>query len=677
MALKISSGEGTKSAELAPTSVGVVSVKDRYDINMDSPMPVFDSPPAFAFKATTRRDKRDLIALICDPKLPPRIDVIPTMQRVDQTGTLRLVDWDIVDWAPENRRCPVILFERPHGGRVFPSKDQSRTPLSEDMVTRNFLQNAVVTLHDLHTLNETHRAIRPENLFFADELETQIVLGECVSSPSAVMQPLVCETIENCLSAPGGRGEGSKHHDMYSLGVCVLALLTGQYPCRTILDDQLIRDKFALGSYAAIVRQNRVSLTMMEVLRGLLNDDMKERWTIDDLALWIDGRRLSPKQQVLPGKATRPFVVNEQEYQTARELAYGFWRHWDHAAEPIIDGSLDGWLRRSLGDESKIDAVNLAKAAGELDKDRLTARTIIALDPGGPIRLRDLATTVGGMGAFIGIYADDAEARNLFAQAVTLGLTGFWMEQQLVTRPENVVASARIEKARATLVRGGLGYGLERVIHDLNENYPCRSPIFERDYVPTLEHLLPALERAAEEQGENLRRLVDRDIAAFIGSNFRRAISAELRDMDAPDPATRIIGQIRLLGMVQEAVDRQSTLTHLCRAAARLSKPAVDRFNSRELRKRAFTRLAKAVKGGKLGAMLEMIDNPRELELDARAFKLATNEYTKSVADSLALERDIADQDKIAGNVGGQISSGLAGLLATMIFVVAALVRLI
>ncbi len=655
----------------------MVSVKDRYDISMNAPLPAFDTQPAFAYKATARRDKRDLIALICDPKLPPRIDLVPTMQQLDQSGTLRVVDWDIVDWAPENRRCPVILFERPKGGRVFASKTQSRAPISEDMVTRNFLHNVAPTLHDLHLLNETHRAIRPENLFFADEKETQIVLGECLSSPPAVMQPLVCETIENCLAAPGGRGEGSKHHDMYSLGVCILALLTGEYPCLTMLDDQLIRDKFALGSYAAVVQQHRVSLTMMEVLRGLLNDDMNERWTIDDLALWINGRRLSPKQQVLPGKATRPFVVNDQEYQTARELAYGFWRHWDHAAEPITDGSLDGWLRRSLGDEAKIEAINLAKAAGEADQDRLIARAIIGLDPGGPIRMRALSTTAGGMGAFIGVYADDAEARKLFAQVVTMGLTGFWMEQQLVTRPENVVAAARIDKARATLIRGGLGYGLERVIYDLNENYPCRSPIFERDYVPTLEHLLPALERAAEGQGETMRRLADRDIAAFVGSHFRRAISAELRDMDAPDPATQIIGQIRLLGMVQESVGRQLTLTQLCRVAARLSKPAVDRFNSRELRKRAFTRLAKAVKTGNLSAMLEMIDNPRELELDRRAFKLATNEYTKSVADSLNLERDIANQDKIAGNIGGQISSGLAGLLATMIFVIAALVRLI
>lgn len=654
---------------------GTVIVKGRFEIFMDTPLPEYDSPPAFAYKATAKRDNRALIALICDPKLPPRIDSISNFHRVTQNGIMRVVDWDVVDWPLENRRCPVVLFTHPTGRRVFVDKNTVRQKMSEDQVTRGFLQHVVQTLHEIHQSGETHRALRPENLFFADETEEQVILGECFSAPAGVMQPICCETLENAVTSPSGRGPGTSHHDMYSLGVCLLALLSGEYPCKNISDGEIIRQKYSVGSYSTLIQHHRISQSMTEVLRGLLNDDANERWSADDLGLWLNGRRLSPKQPILPGKATRPFDVGDESFSSARELAHGFAQHWDLAGAPIADGSLDGWLRRSLGDEPTTEAVSQAKSAGESDKDRLIARTIIALDPAGPIRYRSLSANLLGLGTFIGINSHNQDARKDFAAVLTIGLGGFWLEQQFTTRPENVAAAGRMEKNRATLVRGGLGYGLERIIYELNESFPCRSLTFERDYVPTLEHLIPALDRAATEQGEKIQRLVDREIAAFVGANFRRAIGGELRDMDDPDPAINIIGQLRLLGHVQDAVSRDFKAIALCRAAARLSKPAVDRFASRQLRKRAYAKLAKAVKNGKIYDLIEIIDNARELELDRRAFAHATNEFTKSGAELITLHRDMRNAERIAATVGGRISSGLSGILAAIIFGVITLLK--
>lgn len=647
---------------------GTVLVKGRFEIFMDGPLPEYDSPPAVAYKAVAKRDNRDLIALICDPKLPPRIDAIANFHRVNQNGIVRVVDWDVVDWPLENRRCPVVLLSHPKGKRVFADKNTVRRKMNDDDVVKGFLQTVVQTLHEIHQTGETHRALRPENLFFADENEEQVILGECFSAPASVMQPICCETLENVVASPSGRGPGESHHDMYALGVCLLALLSGEYPCKNLSDGEIISQKYSVGSYSTLIQHHRVSQSMTEVLRGLLNDDINERWSADDLGLWLNGRRLSPKQPILPGKASRAFNVGEHSYFSARELAFGYSQNWDFAAPTIIDGSLDGWLRRSLGDEPLTEAVTQAKAAGDSDRDRLVARTIIALDPAGPIRYRNLSASLSGLGTYIGVNCENQDARKDFAAVLNLSLAGFWIEQQFVTRNENLNAANKLEKNRATLIRAGLGYGLERVIYDLNESFPCRSITFERDYVPTLEHLIPALDRAAMEQGEKMQRLVDREIAAFVGANFRRAIGGELRDMDDADEATKIIGQIRLLGYVQDTVARDFKAVALCRAAARLSKPAVDRFSSRQLRKRAFAKLAKSVKSGQLLDLIEIIDNPRELELDRRAYTHATNEFTKSAAELISLHRDIRNIDRIAATFGGRISSGLSGILAAIIF---------
>src|SRR3546814_8033617 len=79
---------------------------------------------------------------------------------------------------------------------------------------------------------------------------------------------------------------------------------------------------------------------MMEVLRGLLNDDLRDRWTLDDLNFWVSGRRLSPKPPAMPQKANRPFSFQEIDHLSCRELAEGFSRHWDEALECLTDGSL-------------------------------------------------------------------------------------------------------------------------------------------------------------------------------------------------------------------------------------------------------------------------------------------------------------------------------------------------
>jgi serine/threonine protein kinase len=136
-----------------------------------------------------------------------------------------------------------------------------------------------------------------------------LVFGQCVSTPPAVTQPVVYETIESGLAAPTGRGKGSLSDDMYSVGVTTLALLIGHSPCLGLSDDEIISRKFEMGSYWALLGDERVSLTMMEPLRGLLNDNPQKRWGLEDLVYWINGRRLNPKSQMLPPKAGRAMVV--------------------------------------------------------------------------------------------------------------------------------------------------------------------------------------------------------------------------------------------------------------------------------------------------------------------------------------------------------------------------------
>ena len=101
-------------------------------------------------------------------------------------------------------------------------------------------------------------------------------------------------------ASPGGRGLGYTADDLYAFGVTIAVLLAGGDPAQGLESDALVQSKIHRGSYATLIGRTRLSLPMMEVLRGLLCDHRAERWTLHDMDLWLAGRRLSPKQPSLP-----------------------------------------------------------------------------------------------------------------------------------------------------------------------------------------------------------------------------------------------------------------------------------------------------------------------------------------------------------------------------------------
>lgn len=664
MALKVSGG----TVEAGPVSnERYVDVRDRYQIDSEKPLPQFDSQPAVAYHCVHKRDtKRSLFALICDPKLPPRLDVVGIVRRTDHRNVLRALDWDVVDWAPEGRRCPIVIIEKPGGTRVFPSIEGHYSPMPEEWVTRNFIDPACQVLRDLHSLGTYHRMIRPDNLFWMDESHREMVVGECFSAPAGVTNPIVYETLECALSSAAGRGEGGPENDLYAVGVTILALLTGQSPLAGQEDEAILRSRLSHGSYAALVQHHRVSLTMMEPLRGLLNDDPSERWTLEDLTLWVNGRRLSPKQQVMPTKGSRGLTIAGRDYNTAREVANAMHRNWDQAAVLVSSGALDNWLRRSLGEDDRVEAVNLAKAGAGDHSDKLIARILIALDPDGPIRLKEFSATVEGVSTLLGAFANDSAARQLFASVISMGLIHFWMEQQRGVGLGFIRHMSRLDKVRAMVNQTALGAGIERVVYELNPGLPCQSPLFERDFVPLVEMLMPAFERLCYQE-DPPKNLIDRHVAAFLATNFKRPLGGEFRDVDKGESEQEgRIAQTRILAALQDAQHRDAVFPKLCEFTAMLLDPAVDRFASRERRKKIRARLRKAAKSGRIQDLLEIIDDMEELAIDKQSFESASREYHVATFNLINLTKDIHHKPELAIEIGGQLSGAVAMLGCVM-----------
>ena len=648
------------------TVSGTVTLKDKFNINLGAALPSYDVAPAVAYRSTlVSGKKQSLMALVCDPQLPLRADKIPALQMLDTRMLLKPHDWGVSDWPIENRRCPIVIVDRPLGPRVMPSLDTHISPMNEDLITRLLIRPAAEFLELIGNKNLTHRAIRPDNIFYRDVEQTRMVLGDCSSSPPAIAQPAVFETIESGMALPVGRGDGSSTNDLYSLGVTILSLLIGHVPMAKLTDEQVIEEKLTHGSYNALVGRERVSLTMMEVLRGLLNDDPKERWATSDLVFWSDGLRQNPKPRLIPNKANRPFVFNGNAYQTPRELANAFVKNWDAAVTPIKDGSLNVWLRRGFSDEALIETVNDAMidpVVADRADDALVAKVCIALDPDAPLRYRKLRATVEGLGMLIGHYLEDDDMRDSFAQVMREQLYAYWQRNQARISEAQQKFVADYDRSRNNLDRIGLGLGVERVAYDLNSNLPCRSPILTNDYVIEADQLLPALEHLAT-SGVEFSSLVDRNMAAFLASKMERHVQADLRDLDNKvDLHVPLIASVKILSTLQERVAK-TDFVDLAGAVATMLGPSVERFHSRTVRKRVRDGLKKATRTGRLSHLVGTVNDPRNVAADAEAFKQASAAYAQTVMEDQWVEYEKTNREYFAREKGAQMAATVSGVI--------------
>jgi eukaryotic-like serine/threonine-protein kinase len=649
-------------------------VAERYRIHPDQPLPALDGPGGIrAFNATDERGSpKALFALVCRRDVAPRSEVLNQFSRFTRLPMVAPLRWAVVYWPPEKARRFVIILHQPGGERILPAPDASIDAWREDRVVRLVMNPLMPVFKELGGRNLTHRAIRADNLFFSDSTRESVVLGECFSLPPGMAQPSIYEPIDSAMSMPEGRGHGSPADDYYALGVLILVLLCGGNPVPGLNEYEVVEAKISKGSYAALVGDTRLSLPMVEVLRGLLCDDPEERWRHDDLQLWLNGRHLSPKQALLPPKAARLFDFEGVEYNNASALSYAMGRDWPAALQVIKTPELERWIRRSLSDDVRAAAVAAATRAvigvggGTAGvEDRLLSRVLIALDSQAPLRYKQVAVRIQGLSTAFAVNYSNEERRQTFAEIILHKLPQMWIEAQPQMRADIVAYVRSFDLVAMHLTKPRIGYGLERALYALNVSWPCQSLLLADDFVSDLGDLLPALERVAK-QGRTERPPMDWHIGGFVSARMKmtpdRAFS-ELAQDERPEIFN--IGIVRLLGDVQEAVG-PVRLPYLAAWCAGLLKPAVDKYRNRTRREQMTEMLRQLAGQGNLTALVKLVDNPDRRAVDEEGFRRARAEYASLVEQMNWLRNGGLTKPAVVRAGAREASSVISGVVAAV-----------
>ncbi|MGE0255000.1 MAG: hypothetical protein AB7N54_13475 [Alphaproteobacteria bacterium] len=664
----------------AMTAATELVLDGRYCIEPSAALPDLAPPGTAACGVRDLEESgRPLYAVIPGPGLAARARLLAPLRDAEIPGIVRPVHWGMLPRADGAGGAFTIVMARPAGAPLWPSPAGGVAAWPAARVMADLVLPAITALAELAVQRATHRAIRPTNLFQGTPGQP-VVLGDCLSTPPAYGQPALFEPLERMVADATGRGDGILADDLYALGVTMLLLAIGRNPLAR-LDERAVRQaKLEAGSFAALTGDRRPPGELAPALRGLLADEVESRWSLDDLVAWSGTGRITAVQGAPAASATRPFEFAGVRHRTARTLALAMAENWTEARAVVADDALATWVGRALRDEPRQKALvecrrmarNGPRPVGD---DLLLSRTLIVLDPSAPIRVRGCATMPDGLGGALAAALGDEKRIAAFAEIVTGGLLGYWIEQQPRVRTWMYGIQEMGSKFATFLERPSAGFGIERCFYESNPGLPCMSPRLPAPGADTVHALLAALDLAAEANVDEPP--VDRHVAAFLAARLPGLVDRELRDMaDGANAARALVAEIRLLSYAQTRSGPEAVPALASHYLMRLG-PALERLHSRQARDEVRQAAEAAAGRGSLAELIEAVDDSRARRRDDTGFRNARAHWAAAEQEIAALEAMAERRADLARAVGHRAAAWVASVAAAGALAIVVIVQVV
>ena len=656
-----------------------IPINRRFSIYPSSPIKTFHASPAMAYRVVdNEKPEEKYYGLVCDPKLHPRLSIVEPLNFLAKTNPniISPKAWSVMDWEDEGRQCPVLIM---NSGRLMPfSFKEMPLAFTEELVVNIFMRHTIEMLIDFEDNRITHRAIRLDNLYYFNELKRRLVLGECISTPPGLTQSALYDTIDNALSVPLGKGGQDIGNDIYALGVLVLCLLDGRDLGAGMSDAEIINRKMLYGTYDALHDPKiRLSSTMENCLRKMVNDNPAERATTRELRMWLNGQNFRTESDRPRKRSSKPFNINNKSFFTARDLARGMHENWDASAKIAMSEDFQDWLQNNLS-ETQVTlnydrSIKGFEQQNAENQHRLLARVILALRQDGPIRYRSLCSSLDGLTRLISHFVHNAEARQIFREMMGSGVLNFWFElhqnEENKTSTQNHKMLELFKSYTEELRKDSVIEGLNLLVYEFNHDLPCQSKRFERFFVYQPRHLLPAIEDILEQNNDDeVDSLLDYQMICFLKSRYSRSIAKEVRNyMITSVPEEVCVAEAEILSKLQTDFHSNREFLNICRRLCILLEPAVKRHHSRKIRRAIRQEIVREAESGQIRYLIQIVSDKNMIENDKVNFNLARAEYASLLQDINVVDFNLKNLPEMVSKIGGDISASVSGILASIV----------
>ncbi|MAQ70782.1 MAG: hypothetical protein CL565_01170 [Alphaproteobacteria bacterium] len=654
--------------------------KDVIEIFPNEPLPYLDRGPVKAFAAKGKKGER-LYALVCTDKgLVPRIEDVSKFTGLQTPFIGLLKASGIIYWPDHGTEAYIFVYENIYNARVLEAGKPLALGVKDDIIKSVVFPSILSVLEDVRYYDFVHGSICAENLYFLSGSTSsqtitssdKIGMGECLSLPFGYAQHPTYLTAERCLSHPAGAGTGVAADDMYALGATLAVLMRNNDPLKGMSRKEIAQAKLELGSFTALVGKNRIIGSMLELMRGLLNDDPYQRWDIEDLITWRDGQRVGVKQ---PGvkryKAKRPITLVETKYLRPEILATDMQENVTASEGLIENGELLQWMERAIGDKPFIHKVQQAIDTGSGIHNPSSKALKIALVSGAlgnamPLIVNETSFLSEGFGKMMVYDYVHGKDTSFYIDVINSQVLMYWIDNFTVGGLDYGGLATKLGNCHSSLKQQGLGYGFERCFYILSGDAPCLSETYKDYYMRSPEDFFWALDDLCL-KGKVPRYPIDRHVAAFMSVRDRQMIDAYLIDLNSSDEKIKSLALLKTLATLQFRSKLPPAKGLSSWVADTLGQSLVKSFHDRERRKEVLAKLQKLKTAGNMVKVAELFDNNSSLKKDHREYLGAIQEYQNLEKEFSFTEKIVAKPDGYGAGGGRQMAALLSALIGGLI----------
>lgn len=624
---------------------------DKIEIHYDKPLPVFDIDRNRAYRAFAKdKFRTPLVAIICENHYVVRLSALPVYKAIINPNLAQLIENGRVFWPPARQERYVLIYLDNFGKPLYTEGNRVALGWRQEDVVTSVLKPMVNILLDFRDKDFVHGAIRPANIFDGGgtDKNRKVILGDCLSTPASYAQPILYETIHRSMADPQARGRGTHQDDLYAFGVTLAVIMRQHDPLHGLSPKETVQQKIQYGSYSAVTGKDRFKGEILELLRGLLNDDASQRWGLDEVLGWLDGRRLSPKQALTAKKAQRSISFNGEKYLLPHLLAMDLESSPIETKKIIEDESLMQWLIRSLDDEEaaarleKSISATKQNGTGPGYEDRLVTNTSIALDVSSPIRFKGLHLMGDGLG--VAMVEAVALKQNLtpYAEVFNANIVGNWLAVQTNSSLDISGLHNKFELCRRYMRSNKLGEGMERCIYLLAPEAHCLSDIYKDYLIIEADDLLRALEDLCQKKRAP-SIFLDRHVAAFLFQRDPKLIEPYAFDLNTNERHRVVLATLKCLANIQRRYEVPD-VAGVAKSLASQMQSVYRRYHDRTIREKLQKSIEEFAELGDLQKMASLLDNPDVVNKDYAAFRKAMLEYDTIEKERLELEGSLGDK---------------------------------
>lgn len=618
---------------------------DRYQILASSPIPELNTGFSKAYEIEDRREElTNIYAAVLDSTIPARISDINALNGKTISNMCNIIDFAIVQVSSDNQFHMVLIIQKPKGKKLSELLLEIKSP-NEDFITKKVILPITNLIKTLNMQSIGIGRINHDNIYIGNSPE-ETVIGDFISEPCGYSQYIVYETLERSANQPIGKGGIEKDADYYALGILVAYILL-QNRAQIFGDDmeKVVEQKLTKGTYNSIFSFSKASPTLMDFLRGTLNDKSIDRWSDSQIIDWAGGRRFNIVSAPDMNETSRAIEFCGKSFNNRFALMSAFANNWEEAVIFLRDEVFFRWVETGLKDFDLFDQLSQnEKSASKADKkilgdSEIVIRTILNTAPFYPFRMKGFASSMDGFPTYLA-YAfsyDQKMVANIFLPLFSSGITDSWVSIVKFAKAKKEVTGAWMISRIGEMVRNkAAGFGLERALYEIYPYFPCQSPLVIGKYITSPEMLLLELDEMAK---KNKDFAIDRHIIAFLAAKLFLTGPVKIQFL-SKYPELHSNASVHFFGIMAAAQEKfgPGKLVNLCTIQAEINNLIIESVHSKTIRKAMQEAVKKSVSDGRLGGVLKTLLNPTFLEEDKKGFYEAKSRYQQYEILSMKLK---------------------------------------